>query len=42
MNCIEINELKRAIENLEDNTNDFSKALQTSKALGIWPEKVKS
>ena len=36
-----MNELERAIENLEDNTDDYLKTLQTSRVLGKWPKKVK-
>ena len=41
VNWTEVNEIERAIENLEDNTNDCWKTLQTPRVLGKWPEKVK-
>ena len=33
VNWIEMNELERAIESLEDNTNDYLKALQMPRVL---------
>ena len=41
VNWTEVNELERAIENLEDNIDDCCKALQTPRVLGKWPKKVK-
>ena len=36
-----MNELERAIENLEDNIDDYCKALQTSRVLEKWLEEAK-
>ena len=41
VNWTEVNDLERAIENLEDNTDNCLKAVQTPRVLGKWPQKVK-
>ena len=40
VNWKKMNELERAIENLEDNTDDCCKEMQALRDLKRWPERV--